>query len=142
MSEVAKAAERLRELQGSELFSVEPDGDKRAIATRGIGVTWELWQKCKAVISWALPLLDSEPITEDWLLEVGFIRSDHPPSVYHELIEGRLIYWDKGIWRCEMRKKGDAWSESLSANNNMKTRGSVRMLCLSLGITLTEPSQP
>ena len=71
MSEVAKAAERLRELQCSELFSVEPDGDKRAIATRGIGVTWELWQKCKAVISWALPLLDeNNPLVHDLAVEI------------------------------------------------------------------------
>ena len=138
MSEVSKAAERLRELQGSELFSVEPDGDKRAIATRGIGVTWELWQKCKAVIRWALPLLDSEPITEDWLLEVGFIRSDHPPSVYHELIEGRFLYKD--------RKDLDPepfwdWVVDGSLVACLFTRGQIRLLALALDIPLKEPAE-
>lgn len=137
MSEVAKAAERLRELQGSELFSVEPDGDKRAIATRGIGVTWELWQKCKAVIRWALPLWDGVEITAPWLEAVGFKFCKVG------------YYWP--TWANQLTLVGQDGECKLIAGRvsgehvvvaTLKTRGDLRRLASALGIPLKEPPQP
>lgn len=48
--EEAIAAERIRQLQDSDLFTTAEDGDKRSLGTRGVGVTWNVWMSLKVVV--------------------------------------------------------------------------------------------
>ena len=64
MSEsIKRAYEQLRELQGSELFAIEEDGDKRSLQTRGVGITWSVWRAIKLVVQDALAT-DTEQAVE------------------------------------------------------------------------------
>ena len=49
-----QAVAHLRKLRDSNLFTVQPSGDKRTLASRGVGVTWDIWESCKVVIANAI----------------------------------------------------------------------------------------
>lgn len=46
----ASAAEHLRKLQESTLFTIEEDGDKRSLGSRGVGVSWNIWRSVKIIV--------------------------------------------------------------------------------------------
>lgn len=44
------AAEHIRGLLGSDLFTVTEDGDKRSLGRRGVGVSWNIWGSVKVIV--------------------------------------------------------------------------------------------
>lgn len=44
------AANHLRGLLDSPLFTAEDDGDKRSLGSRGIGVSWKVWRSVKIIV--------------------------------------------------------------------------------------------
>ena len=120
MTEVSKAAERLREY-----------GTENIPCDRPIHVLL-----CE-VAGWALPLLDETEITEQWLESVGF-KWKAPAAAWY-FAHRRLII--------AVRTNGQWWLEfdatycgKVGTYNRMKTRGQLRLAVVSLGITLTEPA--
>jgi len=44
------AVNRLRKLSGSDLFTVEEDGDKRSLGSKGVGISWAMWRDIRRVV--------------------------------------------------------------------------------------------
>ena len=133
MSEVSKAAERLSKNGYSSTIELDAAGPTGFVIVNG-----STWDDVTDLADWALPLLDSEPITEDWLEAVGFKRSD----------EGTMLRVAAASPNKHLRYTAvsfDVVSGNWFANGlgcqEQKTRGAVRMLCLSLGIPLKQPAE-
>ena len=79
------------------------------------------------------PADDDEPVTEEWLLSVGFVH-----DATHVVLRnwgpqrnGNIQAYPNGKW----------WLNG-TAMIQMKTRGQVRRLCAALGIGLKEAANP
>lgn len=86
---------------------------------------------------------DAEPVTEEWLRSVGFRRCSLSNVPCYEIskwferdnerdVPLTLRYWD------EKSVSLHQIYDEVRVADSMKTRGAVRRLCESLGITLTE----
>ena len=125
MSEVSKAAERLSKNGYSSTIELDAAGPTGFVIVNG-----STWDDVTDLADWALPLLDSEPITEDWLRSVGFddvhgcmaVKGNNENCLSYLKTTASFFVQGRGV---EIRK----------------ARGSVRMLCLSLGIPLKQPAE-
>ena len=80
------------------------------------------------------PADDAEPVTEEWLLSVGFKRAEDDPVilVLPSTDTGRAMTYVT-IEPCELRLEAD---DGGSIWIGERTRGDVRRLCTALGIEL------
>lgn len=44
------AVNRLRNLTDSDLFTVEENGDKRSLGSKGVGISWAMWRDIRRVV--------------------------------------------------------------------------------------------
>lgn len=78
------------------------------------------------------PADDDEPVTEEWLLSVGFVKGGSP--------QARNIYC--GYLTIDDIASGEAsicnWNDRVAIERSIETRRDVRLLCKALGVTLKE----
>ena len=136
MSEVSKAAERLSKNGYSSTIELDAAGPTGFVIVNG-----GTWDDVTDLADWALPLLDETAIDNAWLESAGF-ECMGEALMYGYLLGGLSSFAvhptpvSEATWTFKTR-------EGMVADvPPPKTRGAVRMLCLSLGITLTEPPQP
>lgn len=86
------------------------------------------------------PADDDEPVTEEWMSEIGFKDGRLKNELGYDCMSTYLRIDDIGQWYY-----GTDYGMELDAEvmlpSDRKTRGDVRRLCRALGITLTEPKQ-
>lgn len=85
--------------------------------------------------NFALPLLDGTAIGDEFLRSTGFEVSIMNSEATQDFGETRIILWQDGT--CFIHQGPD---QSATVPKSIKTRGELRLLCLSLGITLQEPA--
>jgi hypothetical protein len=124
--DVMKAAERLRTIDSSNLFYWRSDAPNR---------------DCADVARWSLPLLEAEPITEEWLESLGVKRAGNVHGVLmfrlhaDEGVVDATLFHSPRLWRVEISRM-KVGRVQLQAETI--TRGSVLCAAAALGITLIE----
>jgi len=140
MNDVTKAAERLRRFRDSGAIEIRGSTYDGGMGQYDVDVD--------DVLAWALPLLDTELITEDRLRAVGFSQREGCERKYLQVdvIDGdnyKHIHVDDLL---SLPRK-PRWNLRGGSSNNItiqsfpKTMGDVFMAARLLGIPLTEPAE-
>jgi hypothetical protein len=157
MSDVKEAAERLRRLRGSESGAAVYEFVPIPLPAGGFmwpGEAMARHERDRALVERAylalVPADSDEPITAEWLREMGFKPWDieRDAELYELYIlmsdeigwECRLAYQSNGFYAvriCDKKEFGVAESVELLGTRNKRptvTRGAVRQLLSALGI--------
>lgn len=95
----------------------------------GNSKAWKFAQSLVKIILADHPADEDEPVTEAWLISIGFVRHETGVGCWN-------IYLD-GMNFCGHRKQW-AWPTVGPWKNGPRTRGEVRRICAALGIQLKE----